>query len=229
MALPDDTGQLKSGDTIKGVITNRVKEGFLLDIGEGKMALLPFNELPESTYLNELVYGTQLLVSVKEPQTSAGYALYTLVSLKGVSLAAQQPQDPSEERYIMQEAAEILGVSRKTLVNWIDSDWLRDTVNKQVWEKDARAHYLTRKQLEQLARSHRRSLNLPKERSGSAYPPTEEHIHERIERLSEELSFLQERWRTRRTDYLGERLHEIERAIEELKRDLKRAPRTDLE
>lgn len=63
-----------------------------------------------------------------------------------------------EERYILAEAAEKLGVSKGTLVNWIERAKLRAEVDRQRMEDDMRAHYLTRPQLEQLAALHRRAL-----------------------------------------------------------------------
>ncbi len=62
-----------------------------------------------------------------------------------------------EGRYTMQESAKVLGVSNKTLVNWIERDGLRETVNVQVFDHDRRAHYLTYSQLKKMAEDHRRS------------------------------------------------------------------------
>lgn len=63
-----------------------------------------------------------------------------------------------EERYTFQEATEKLDISRSTLLNWIARAGLREAVDEQVMEYDQRAHYLTRAQLEQLAKVHRRAL-----------------------------------------------------------------------
>lgn len=60
-----------------------------------------------------------------------------------------------EKRYTMAEAAELLDVSNKTLVNWVNVGGLRKTVDTQVFEYDKRAHYLTYDQLMKLARDHR--------------------------------------------------------------------------
>ncbi len=60
-----------------------------------------------------------------------------------------------KERYTMAEAAKKLGVSNKTLVNWVNMGGLREAVEAQVFEYDKRAHYLTRQQLEKLAKDHR--------------------------------------------------------------------------
>lgn len=63
-----------------------------------------------------------------------------------------------EERYILLEAAQKLGISKGTLVNWIARAGWRELVDKQALEYDQRAHYLTGEQLEKLAKDHRRQL-----------------------------------------------------------------------
>lgn len=63
-----------------------------------------------------------------------------------------------EQRYILLEAAELLGISKGALVRWINNDGLRVVVDSQVMPHDKRAHYLTRTQLEKLAKDHRRTL-----------------------------------------------------------------------
>ena len=63
-----------------------------------------------------------------------------------------------EEQYTLQEAAQKLGVSNSTLYHWISRAGLREIVESQVVETDLRARYLTRKQLEKLAKDHSRTL-----------------------------------------------------------------------
>lgn len=63
-----------------------------------------------------------------------------------------------EEQYTLLEAAQKLGVSNSTLYHWISRAGLREIVESQVVETDLRARYLTRKQLEKLAKDHRRTL-----------------------------------------------------------------------
>ncbi|HEY7348138.1 MAG TPA: hypothetical protein VH599_07430 [Ktedonobacterales bacterium] len=75
-----------------------------------------------------------------------------------------------EERYILLEAAQKLGISKGTLVNWIARAGWSELVATQRMEYDQRAHYLTGAQLEQLAKAHRRTIRGSSKPGSSVLP-----------------------------------------------------------
>lgn len=123
----------------------------------------------------------------------------------------------NQERYTMAEAAEKLGISNKTLVNWVNRGGLREVVERQVFEYDQRAHYLTRGQLEKIAKDHRRSLNLPVE---NIPPLPEEVLREQLARLNHMAVSLRDSLSRHPSPIVERRLAQIETMIAEIQSDL---------
>lgn len=89
-----------------------------------------------------------------------------------------------EERYTFQEATEKLNISKSTLLNWIARAGLREAVDRQVLESDARVHYLTKSQQEYLARTHQIRLHKTPNDLTEIYDRLE-RVERAVERLTE--------------------------------------------
>ncbi|HLW01273.1 MAG TPA: hypothetical protein VKT82_21640 [Ktedonobacterales bacterium] len=89
-----------------------------------------------------------------------------------------------EKHYILKDAAELLDVSKGTLVQWIARAGLSEIVESQVDAIDLRARYLTEKQLEYLAAMHNRMLK--------SHPDYLKEVYERIERVEQAVQRLTE-------------------------------------